>query len=299
MDTKKRITIAAAVGVPLLMAVIWFSVSRKPGASSGPVVAQVGDFALTESDVAFRDEVAKVQKSIDGPSGRDQLLKSYARIQLLKEYGMTVTETMIQEEEQKLRRSALPGSYLSKVFAIFGDNHEALRRVYLIPLIGDRMLYQDYFVKKSPDQLEAKKKAEAFLAAYRKEPESGSALAASKGLKLEKVSVTRSGGLRWEGVDSKPKPKLKANPAVIVSKTPPPKESPEGVHWFVAVLPIMKEGDVRSDLVEFGDFWLAVRLLSHTKKGEETYHLEAVKLPKVRYREWVQKEVAKVSVTSH
>lgn len=283
---KKNGIIAASVGGLAVAAGIgWFVVNR-----NNPVVAQVGDYKIHQADVNYRDAVALIQNpNLQKSMGREQLVRGYTRAQVLKSLGMPITSAMLATEEARMAKAVKPGSFLEKVTAAFGKDTGAYRRVYLTPLLAERMLYQDYFMKVAPPQVEAKKKADAFLKEVRKEPDSFHAAATKSGFSVIKLALTKAGGVHWES-DKKPDAR---NPSAAPAVRPP--NPGEGNYWYKVLLGKLSEGGIHDGLVERGDSWLVVRLVSRDEK-EEKATVEAAKVPKARFDEWLQPEIAKVQV---
>lgn len=291
-DLAKKRSTWVAVGVVVVVGVVlaWTSSSKK----SKPLV-QVGDITIFERDVDARLALLRVQNpNAPHRAALDQLVRTYTRHQILKMVGMPVTEEMIEQERQRVLKSAANAAHLDKVISVLGKNTDGLRRAFLIPMIVDRVLYTNYFQQRVPEQVEARKKADAFHQAYTKDPKGAIAGAAKLGYTVTHATVTQEEGMHWD-----PEPTLKAG--VAGPEPRPPASLPafrpnpvEGRVWF-GTLSKVKEGEV-GPMRDYGEHWYIFRVLSHNTKGTESYRVQIVKAPKVSFEGWVKTQEPKISV---
>jgi hypothetical protein len=254
--------------------------------SCNPVVAKVGNYSLTKRDVDLRTKIIQLHNGkLTRQNALEQLVASYTRAQILENMGAPISSQTILDEEKRLDSQSV-----SSIRGLFGSDIESYRRLYVLPMLAERALYQGYFLKKSSIQLEARAKAEAFLQAFRKEPRQAKKLAEQHGLELSRLTVSRRSGLTWE------QGRKLAGSAVPATATGGQGASPEGEFWVRRVVSGLKPGEVRNSLQEYGTYWLAVRLLGPAPDAKETYRLEVVRIPQADFSAWYREQAAHVKV---
>lgn len=258
---------------------------------------KVGDYVLTQKDLEYSNKVAAVDSPDKSPmNGRDRLVRGYSSAQILKDLKMEVTPQMTKAEEDRLTRLAQPGTFIGKIKAIFGEDTEHFRRVYVFPGVAEKRLYQEYYLKKNPSLVEARKRAERFLTDFRKAPKGLEKLAKAHGLKVETLIVSRAAGLEWEKPIGQEESIKSANaPLTGKSFTPNPKPTFAGDFWYQRFAGL-KEGQIYTSLVEHTDSWLVVRLLRREPKLAGSMRMEAVKLPKTNYPDWHFRQSSTIKV---
>jgi hypothetical protein len=283
---RARLAFAAIGLIALTAGIIWVS-----SGVSDPAVARVGDFTLRRRDVEYRNRILANHPELSDTLGRDQLIRGYRRAQVLQGLGLTVPDWMVDREEEQLRKQARPGNQYEKLLIIFGDDRDALRRVYLFPKVAERILYEDYFLNTEPNRVRAKRRAETFLETVLRQPPLLATLAAKQNLGVYRLSVTRQ-ELRWEEPVKKSSfigPEVRS-PSAVTSKN---LVLGDADFWLNRVLAGMKEGEVKSTLVEYQDFWLVLRLLDHDEQNE-IYRLDVVRFSKPNFQKWLDPLLAKV-----
>ncbi len=257
--------------------------------ATNPVVAHVGDVPVYKKEIDYRQAVSKLQDAKTGPNaGREHLVRDLITVEIAKRTGYPVTDVLLANEEARLARVVKPGSFLASIQAVFGSDKASFRKVYLAPQIAERRLRQEYFPVKSPEQSEAKRKAEAFLDALTKNPKGSKDLAKALGVAWEPMTVSQESGVIWG-----PAPEAKEPPNRSVA-TERRRRNGLAEFWLRRVADD-KPGSIHPSLEEWGGFWLAVRVLSVDKKRGVT-RLEAVKFPQANYLDWIKSESAKVTV---
>jgi hypothetical protein len=266
---------------------------RSPGSQPNPIVAKVGDYTLRQRDAELRDQVTRLQKKRGPmPVGLEELIASYTKVQILKNVGREIGERAILQEEERIAQLLGPGGSLHAVRALFGEDKEAFRRVYLVPNLAERQLYQSYFKEHAPEQVKARVQAEELLKALQKQPRSAKELAKKHGFKYSKLIVSRSSGLRW---DDEPAPSPKAPTRKLAANSRRP-ASLQGELWYRKVVGKLKAGQVRPTLQEFGEAWLVVRVVGPAPKERDAIQLDVVHVPQASFVPWLQQESAKVEV---
>ncbi len=285
--------IAAAVGLALLV----FFVVRGRG-PSGPVVVQVGEFKLTQKEAELYETALRArQANMSRATALNALITAFSRIQILKNVGVTINEEALDKEQKRLTPLMEKGGPLEKVRAVFKDDVKAFRKLYLMTGLAEKVIYQDYFLKHSPEQMEARKRADQFLEAFKKEPEAVRRLAEAEKLPAFLLTVSLTKGLKWEDLGAETPQQRK-----VASVKAPPGRAPrsaEGEFWNRRILSGMERGEVRETLQEFGDSWLAMRLIGPDPADRTAHRLEVVKIPQAPYDVWYRKQLAKVEVRKY
>lgn len=114
-----------------------------------PVVERIGDRAITEEDVSRRVAVNDVYyPDYDGDKragALSELERAFTRDRVLKKYGVMVTAARLEDEARRIDSKTLMPEKLAAIKAVFGDDRASYLKVYVLPVLVDRLLYADVF----------------------------------------------------------------------------------------------------------------------------------------------------------
>ncbi len=290
-ELKQNRTVWIGAGCAVLVGVIvWFAVGRTP-----KLTTTLGELAVTPKDVEARLIVLRTQNpGATAAQAKEQMVRTFAKLELLKKFGMPLTEQNINQERERLIATAPQNSHLAKSIQLLGKDTVELRRGLVLPALADRILQYEYFLKKSPEQDYARKKAEAFLADYRKNPKTALPRALSLQFTVQTGTVTPT-EVVWDASRTLPPTVAGPEPKPDPAKTAKP--NPAEAKFWARLLSKMKEGEVSDALRPYVDQWVIVRLISRTtKKDGDTCRIEVIKAPQAKYDSWARAQTEKISV---
>jgi hypothetical protein len=270
------LAIAALSGLGIGAAWLWIT--------HDPTAVRVGDFRLTARDVRQRDEVGRLYfPDSPSPLGLTQLVRGYQLAQILKDHGHPLTETDLTAEERRVDKTTLDPKRLRQIRAIFGNDDEAYRRVYILPELAEHAIYFDYFLRDSEIQAPSRERVAAFLAKAAQEPRRFAALAAAIPRPLARIRLSRERGIQWES-----DPPALTEPASADVRA-------QAEAWIHHIVDNLHAGDIYPEPVELPETWLAIRYAGPIDPPG-TFALDAVSFPKADFGSWLQTELARVPV---
>lgn len=275
-----------------------------------PVVARVGDYSITQSDVDFRNQIYQFYTPGDNRKpGLQQLTKALTYAQILKNNGQPVDEATILEEEKRIDSKTLMPEKLQALKALFKGNMKSYRKVFVLPTYVERVIYFEFFLKSPKVQSEEQKKALAFLRESMTEKGKFELLAKKEGLPIKTLLISESEGVRFYDsgktpLEDNPQPGGGAQPKGMPDRVSEEMNQRmaefkkiEYEKWAKDVLEVLKIGQIFPQLVEFGEQWGVVKLIQKPKNKKQDYRLKAVTFPKADYEQWLKTETSKVNIS--
>lgn len=263
-----------AAGIALLVALILATVAFF---WRGRVLAEVGSIKITANDVRLsRKAWQHMELNVPTESGvLEKMLKGHGVAELLKARGAgTQLEEFLKAQVTFWNRTKESKKNFEDARAIVGNDMELVKRLILIPISADRLLFSEAYVKDDDFHEETRKKAEAFLEAALANPKKFTELAKKEnfplypgkwvkglGISLEQPMTDFSSGPRWEDVTSKNIENL------------------EG----------LAPGKILDYLVEKpGGYWILKSVSAFSPQKNEI-KMEAVFVARKPFRDWIEK----------
>ena len=286
-----------------------------PGNSK--VVAQVGDYPLTQKMVDLREKVAKVYYPKEPTKvGLLQLTRFYTYAQILKNHNRPVTDQALEQEEKRIDANTRDPDTLNKIKDIFGKDHESYRKVFILPAYVDRIFYYDFFLNTPELQAQFTNKAEEFFREATAAPQDFVKLAQKHSFTVQEVTLDPNEGLEWqpygkakekhkgEGprmIDQSSKSKVQIDLQSRMEKEQNSFKKEQAQHWLAEVVANTKPGALFHSLVDMQEQWVVLKYLGKkpVKKGPPQYLFHAVNFPKADFSKWLTEEQGKVVVTQN
>ena len=306
--SKQRIVISAVAGIIIAAGLIYYF--QRP-------IAIVGDWNISKADVHYRDQVVHLNFPEEKRSlGLYQLIKSMTNYQILKKYKVPVDEAQLQKEEERIEQNTKDPEQLQKVKDIFGKDHEAYQKIFILPNIVDHIIYYDLFLNDESIQQESLKAAADFIALASKDPKNFRAIGKSNKVLVRGLTLSLTKGMQWErdekdktvalpnktdkkGIGglkvidesknkSKVAQKFEADFAMSNSSVT------EAQKWYDLLIKDMKEGEITPAPVNREEEWLVIRYVK--KKSKDEHEIEVAFFKKLDFSAWLEKEKAQVPV---
>ena len=236
--------------------------------------------------------------------------------QILKKYKVQVDEAQLQKEEERIEQNTKDPEQLQKVKDIFGKDHEAYQKIFILPNIVDHIIYYDLFLNDESIQQESLKAAADFIALASKDPKNFRAIGKSNKVLVRGLTLSLTKGMQWErdekdktvalpnktdkkGIGglkiidesknkSKVAQKFEADFAMSNSSVT------EAQKWYDLLIKDMKEGEITPAPVNREEEWLVIRYVK--KKSKDEHEIEVAFFKKLDFSAWLEKEKAQVPV---
>jgi hypothetical protein len=252
------------------------------------VVAQVGETAITAQDMAYRQAVMEIRSGKEFPSHLAllQLIQEALMAEVGRAYDVVISEEMLAEEAARVEATSRDPEMLARIRAVFGDDEAAYRRLVLVPLLVNQLLYARFSLGHDI-QAEPLARAQELLTAAVADPASLPVLADEFGGVYRQLEV---GGGRIQHGDNE-------------DEALPPELGQYGVEWpdydreFVEqVVAGLEAGELHPKVVEDRYSFMVVRLLSEENGGQEAL-LGSVAIAKLAFDPWFQMQSQRVELT--
>lgn len=246
-------------------------------------VAQVGSVTVTGRDIFHRVRAMKaIDPALDERSATEQLIQGFTFYEILKGKLGEQLESAIEQEVKTLE--ATPNPNWTQAKKSFGSDSEALRKVLLVPLVSDKLIYTEGYLKDAEYHKKERTEAESTLAQAKRDPGRLKELAAQRRHFFFEGILDDAKGLSWKNPEKAMAQQLKDG--LLIAQT-----------WNRSFFKELKEGQVASQLIDEGGQWLVIRKGPFQKPG--AYKIEVVAIAKKPFLKWLEENRSKVSVTRH
>jgi hypothetical protein len=296
---KKKHFFLAIISLLLFsFAVLWITVF------TNPILGKVGDYEITQQDVRYRNDLFHVYSPNEKASpGLEQLIKAFTYAQILKNNGHPITDDILKKEEQRIDQKTLVPEKLEIIKSIFKGDNQSYRKIFILPTYVERTIFYDFFLKDPAAQAASKKVASDFLDSVLKNPSRFSTLAQKNNLKTHQLFISQTEGVYFE-LPKELQDNISAGenetPEAITQELKKQTQSQKDVEaekWIEEVINPLQVGQVFSQIIDNGEYWLVARLSKKPKKSTSPFVMESVTFPKADYSQWLEKETAKVKST--
>jgi hypothetical protein len=270
--------------------------------ASKKVVARVGSYTLTESDLAYRKLVNKVEGfEGDKDYALKQLVDAYTYAQILANQGWKITDETLKEESKRIDRNTQAPKKLAEVKQIFDEDPEAYLRVYVLPTYSERVIYYEFFTMNPAIHDVSKRAPRAFVNDVVKRPQEFSKVAERRKLAVNRFTVSKRSGIRAESnpdadnlAHRVPLPNKRVLAEEPEAEKPTEQMMEEGKRWVDEIVRSLKPGQVFPKVIESQESWLIARYVGPI--ADDLYQFEGVSFPKASYEQWLEKEKKRVKV---
>lgn len=293
-------------GAAVIAAVYFYFFKQHVGFSKSKTVAIVGDFEITQENIAQRNAITKVYYPDDNRDlGLQLLVKSFTTAQVLKDQGRDVSDAVLVTESKRIDSTSLRPEMLQKIKDIFAGDEAAYRKIYVLQVYVDRVIYYDFFLKNEAIHSSSKQKALKFLQETSTHTDKFTEMAKASGLSVSTFDVSKAEGVRWN-LDDHSLKSHGAMPPQPTAQTPKDVQdqmksgnaaaSKEGEQWLNEVVAVLKPGQVFSKVMDRGEFWLVARYLGVDSKDKGRHRFSGVGFPKEDFASWFERQAQAVKV---
>ena len=244
------------------------------------IIAEVGAYKITQKDINYRNKIIKLY---DPKETRDlglaQLTRAFSYAEILNSYGQSINEKMLLQEAIRIDKETQIPNFLLKIKSVFDDDHDAYLRIYVLPVLVERMIYYDFFVNNLSVHKESYNDAMKFLKLALKSTKAFHRLGQKQGLDFARFVVSEKTGLR---------------PMGAIPDVPPSDE--QAKRWITNVVSKLKPGEIFPEVVNTEEHWKAIRYVGPYQNKTNEHLLEAVLFKKISFDEWIKSEKLKIKV---
>jgi hypothetical protein len=266
------------------------SCGRRPG-----LVGQVGETAITETDLAYRQAVMAVRsgKEFPGHLALLQLIEESLMVEVGRAHGVVVSEELLEDEAARVQATSRDPQTLARIRAVFGDDEGAYRRLVLQPILVNQLLHARFSLGHDI-QAEPLARAREALDAALADPTSLSALAEVYGGEYRELQIV-AGRIRYG--DEPPAAEDGPHDALPSDLAQYDLEWPDYDREFVEqVVAGLEAGELHAKVVEDRYSFMVVRLLS--REGDDAL-LEAAVFAKLAFDPWFHTQCQLVPLVIH
>lgn len=254
------------------------------GCTRNKTLAEVGSQAISKKDVELRMKAMSVFSSQqDEKIALEQLIRSYTIAEVLRKKGLKNLDSEIDAEAKRISDSAKSNPKMAEVIKSFGRDDAAFKKLFVLPMLADRLAYTDGYLKDDEFHKPQKEKAEQFLAEAQKNSGAFEDLAKKYGLAYRKGSVDPIKGVIWE-----------------TEKKPSNINLPSGPYtaqqWKKAALDTTSSGKVAANLIDQGNFWVALKNSGSSGKEKSQVQIAAAAIFREPFGAWLEKNRSVVAV---
>lgn len=247
-------------------------------------VAEVGSTSITKKDVEMRLKVMSVFSSQpDEKIALEQLIRSYTIAEVLKNKGLTKLNDEITRESKRLSESAKTNPKMGEIQKVFARDTESFNKVFVLPMLVDRLAYTDGYLKDETFHQPKKDKAEQFLNETKKTPDAFELLAKQRGFAYKTGTVEPIKGLIWDK-DKETKSVSLPTGAFVAQQ------------WKKSALDSTPSGKISDSLIDQGNFWVAIKNLGPSPKDKNIQKIAVAVIFREPFGAWLEKNRAEIKV---
>lgn len=281
MNSSKKTLPLIGLGVLVLFGLyvliarpVWSRYLFSPNAR----VAQVGTSSVIGRDVLQRMKAMRAfGPTSDEKVATDQLIQGLTFYEILKGKAGTDLDAAIDQEVEAMDASSNPAWKQAK--KSFGSNSEAMKKVLLVPMSMDKLIYTEGYLKDAEYHKKERAEAENTLAQVKRDPGRMKELATQRKHFFFEGILDDAKGLSWKNPEKAMAQQLKDG--LLIAQT-----------WNRSFFKELKEGQVASQLIDEGSQWLVVRKGPFQKPG--AYKIEVVAIAKKPFLKWLEENRAKI-----
>jgi len=269
-----QVTVLSIILVPLLV-----------GCNRNPTLVEVGSVQIGKKDVEMRRRAMSVfSPQLSQKIALEQLIRSYTLSELLKKKGVNNLDASVEQEAKRFTESGKSNPKIAQVRKVFGSDEQTFRKVFILPMLADRVAYMDGYLKDSEFHKTQKQKADDFLTEVQKNPKGFEALAKKNGYVLKKGWLDSEKGLLWEP-----------------PREPASSNLPGGTfiadQWKRSVLNQLDPGKIASTFIEQGNAWVLLKKIGLSSSSKGSTEIAAVVVVREPFNVWIEKNRGLVPVT--
>ena len=247
-------------------------------------LAEVGSLNITKNDVDLRMKAMAVFAPQQNESiALEQLIRSFTIAEVLKKKGLKDLDKEIDAEAKRIEDSAKGNPKMAEVKKTFGRDEASFKKIFVLPMLADRLAYTEGYLKDEDFHKAQKEKANQFLAEMQKSSGSFEETAKKYGFLYKKGSVDPVKGLVWDADKNSGNVNLPSGPFIAQQ-------------WKKAALDNTASGKVASSLIDQGNFWVALKNNGLASKDKGHMQIAAVAIFREPFGAWLEKNRSAVTV---
>lgn len=272
------------LGVVAVAGIAGFGYWMYQAKQDNAVVAQVGSHPITQKDVKRRFGAMKIlNPQMRERVAADQLIRAYQMSEVLKTVGQVSMEEALQRELDTFNKRAQSQNKIGEVKKFFGSDTQALKDLFLLPMVIDRVAYLEGYLKDSDFHSEKKKEAQELLKEAQQKNGSLEKLAKAKGFMWLNGRIDAENGLFWTTPKERSLAQIPSGKSV-------------GLEWKETIFKDLKKGQFAPEVFEKGNAWIVVKNKGPESKSDKGLGLEAVFVPKEPFGKWLDQYKDSVTV---
>jgi hypothetical protein len=301
---QKKIILGVLISLALTAAAFYF-LREKP-------IAVIGDWSIYKSDANFRDQIILQDFPDEKRSvGAYQLAKSAIHKNILDNNHYKISDAQIENESLRIDQTTQAPEKLAQIKKIFGDDHKAYLKNFILPNLVDRAIYTDFFTTSDDVHKESLNQTIDFIKKTLSEKKSLAESAKFFQYTIKKASISEKDGLVFaddlknmkmlepksgavqqnqKNLDLYNKVKNHLDSKVMDSKN----IHPDYEKWQNDILQHVQIGQILPNPINQNESWWVIQVLNKDKKN--TYELDVVVIPKIKFDDWFKFEKTKVKV---
>jgi len=267
-----------------LCVVSFISVMLVVGCTRNPTLVEVGSEKISKKDVEMRlKAMAVFNPQQSQQMALEQLVRSYTLSEVLKKKGLSSLDASVEQEAKRIIESSKSNTKMAQVRDVFGRDEKMFRKVFVMPMLADRLAYMEGYLKDDEFHKAQKQKAEQFLAEAQKSPSGFEALAKKNGFILKRGIIGSEKGLVWESNQKEASSNLPGGPFIAQQ-------------WKKLILDSTAPGKVASTMIEQGNMWFVLKNIGPSSKERGAIEIAAVVIAREPFNTWLVKNSALVTI---
>lgn len=254
------------------------------GCTRNPIVAEVGSTKISKKEVELRAQAMKAfSPQLNDKIALEQLIRSYTLAEVMKSKGMKGFDESVAQEAKRIDDSSKNNPKMAEVKKVFGRDDAAFKKLFVVPMLADRLAYMEGYLKDQEFHKNQKEKAEKFLVDSQKNSGNMEEMAKKNGYFYKKGVMDSAKGLVWEADRNVASGNLPGGPFIAEQ-------------WKKTVLNNTPAGKVAPTLVEQGNMWVVLKNGGASAKAKGATEVVAVVIPRQPFGAWLEKNKSSVSV---
>jgi|688.fasta_scaffold244254_1 hypothetical protein len=254
------------------------------GCTKNPVVAEVGSVKISKKEVELRAKAMKVfSPQLNDKSALEQLIRSYTLAEVMKNKGMKGFDESVDQEAKRIDESSKNNPKMAEVKKAFGKDQAAFKKLFVVPMLADRLAYMEGYLKDQEFHKAQKEKADKFLSDCQKNTGSMEEMAKKNGFMYKKGVMDSAKGLVWDADRNVASGNLPGGPFIAQQ-------------WKKSALDHTPSGKVANTLLEQGNMWVVLKNGGASSKVKGGTEVMAVVIPRQPFGAWLEKNKSSISV---
>lgn len=242
-------------------------------------ICTVGDLHISERDI---DQRARVSEIYYPGSGKEyvalaQLIKGYLSLEILKSFNYKTDDIVLEGEAKRIDGNTKAPSVLKKIKDVYGRDNAGYLRTFAQVVYGERVLYNEIFLKSEEINKEQLFRADTFLKEAMRSSKSFKEIAKRYEMSVKSLKISSKGIMPY------------GNEIKTVQSI----SGVEHAKRLSDAVSKIKQGEIYPETIEWLEGYQVIRFV---KKDGEDFVIETVNIFKVNYDEWFWDRASKIPV---